>query len=423
MKNKQRWRSLLTAVLMVAALVLPGTKEVLAAGGPDVTSNAGNVTANVGDVITIPITFSSTSNDLRAIHGEPAYDTSLLEFQTVEYSGIPAGMESTAGGNFGYVTTTNFSGGTINVKFKVLKCTSDPVTVTFNNLYYSNSAGLDGDSATVTSTVTINHPTDQNQVDETKATCTSAGHRKVTCGVCNTVITDEDIPALGHDAGAWKVVKEATCTEKGTKELRCTRDDALLETEEIPLTAHKWDSGKVTKEATCTEKGIKTFTCEVCKDTKTEEIPVTAHTFDEGKVTKEATCTQEGEKLLTCKDCGATKTEVIPVVDHTWKTGDDTDKDGWKVVTEATTTKEGVKERVCSICGEKETQAIQKLTSQTANPTSGTTTNPTTNKTVDATKTGDTSVNIVYILLILVASAGIAVFILTSYRRKVNRNN
>lgn len=161
----------------------------------------------------------------------------------------------------------------------------------------------------------------------------------------------------------------------------------------------------------------------MCKDTKTEEIPVTAHTFDEGKVTKEATCTQEGEKLLTCKDCGATKTEVIPVVDHTWKTGDDTDKDGWKVVTEATTTKEGVKERVCSICGEKETQAIQKLTSQTANPTSGTTTNPTTNKTVDATKTGDTSVNIVYILLILVASAGIAVFILTSYRRKVNRNN
>ena len=420
MKVKKKWLSLLTVVMMAAVFVLPGAKEALAAGAPVVSSNIGNVAGNVGDVITVPITFTSSDDNLRAIHGEPAYDKTVLEFQKAEYPGLPAGMPSLAGGNFGYVTSEPFSSGTVNLKFKVLKCTSDPVTITINNLYYSNSEGLDGTSTSLTSTVTISHPADKNQVEETKATCTTAGHKKVTCGLCGTILSDTDIPALGHDEGVWKVVKEATCKEKGSKELRCTRDNFLLKTEEIPLKDHTWDEGKVTKEATCKEKGVKTFTCKVCGDTKTEEIPLAEHTWDEGKVSKEATCKEEGVKTFTCKVCGDTKTEAIPVVDHTWVTGDDTDKDGWKVVVKATTAKEGSKERVCSVCGEKETQTIAKLTAETKTPS---TTKPSSTGKTNAPKTGDPSINILYVVLILVAAGGVAVFAVAGHRKKTKKNN
>ena len=390
---------------------------VKAASAPVVSSSAANATGNIGDTIVLPITFSSESDNLSAIHGEPSFDTSVLKYEGVDYVGLPAGMTSEAGGNFGYVTSGNFSEGTINVKFKVLKCTPDPVTVTINNLYYSSHDYLDSDSAVVSATVTVNHPADQNQVEETKATCTDPGHKKVTCGVCGKVLSDEDTPALGHDDGKWKVVKEATCKEKGTKELRCTRDNALLKTEDIPLLDHSWDKGKVTKEATCKEKGEKTYTCKVCGDTKKEAIALKEHSWDNGKVTKEATCKEKGEKVYTCKVCGDTKTEAIAVKEHKWVVSDDTDKEGWKVVTKATTSKEGSKERVCSVCGEKETAVIAKLSADPAKPGNNGTTNKTNTKS-STVKTGDT-LNVVYLVLILAAAGGVAVF--AAGRRKKNK--
>lgn len=379
MKVKRKWAALLGAVVMAASCAMLSDGNVVkAASAPVVSSSAANATGNIGDTIVVPITFSSESENLSAIHGEPSFDTSVLKYEGVDYVGLPGGMTSEAGGNFGYVTSGNFSNGTINVKFKVLKCTPDPVTVTINNLYYSSHDYLDSDAAVVSANVTVNHPADQNQVEETKATCTDPGHKKVTCGVCGKVLSDEDTPALGHDGGTWKVVKKATCKEKGVKELRCNRDNALLKSEDIPLLDHTWDNGKVTKEATCKEKG---------------------------------------EKVYTCKVCGDTKTEAIAVKEHEWVVSDDTDKDGWKVVTKATTSKEGSKERVCSICGEKETAVIAKLSADPAKPGNNNTTNKTNTK-PSTVKTGDT-LNVVYLVLILAAAGGVAVF--AAGRRKKNK--
>ena len=379
MKVKRKWAALLGAVVMAASCAMLSDGNVVkAASKPVVSSSAANATGNIGDTIVVPVSFSSESEDLVAIHGEPSFDTSVLKFAGVDYVGIPAGMPSVAGGNFGFVTTENFSSGTINVKFEVLKCTTDPITVTINNLYYTSSEA-DGDPTVVSANVTVNHPADQNQVEETKATCVDPGHKKVTCGVCGKVLSDEDTPVLGHDDGKWKVVKEATCKEKGTKELRCTRDNALLKTEDIPLLDHSWDKGKVTKEATCKEKGEKTYTCKVCGDTKKE---------------------------------------AIAAKEHEWVVSDDTDKDGWKVVTKATTTKEGSKERVCSICGEKETAVIAKLSADPAKPGNTDNKNNTDNKknTKSSTvKTGDT-MNIAYLVVLLAAAGGAAV--IAAGRRK-----
>ena len=339
MKVKRKWAALLGAVVMAASCAMLSDGNVVkAASAPVVSSSAANATGNIGDTIVVPITFSSESENLSAIHGEPSFDTSVLKYEGVDYVGLPGGMTSEAGGNFGYVTSGNFSNGTINVKFKVLKCTPDPVTVTINNLYYSSHDYLDSDAAVVSANVTVNHPADQNQVEETKATCTDPGHKKVTCGVCGKVLSDEDTPALGHDGGTWKVVKKATCKEKG-------------------------------------------------------------------------------EKVYTCKVCGDTKTEAIAVKEHEWVVSDDTDKDGWKVVTKATTSKEGSKERVCSICGEKETAVIAKLSADPAKPGNNNTTNKTNTK-PSTVKTGDT-LNVVYLVLILAAAGGVAVF--AAGRRKKNK--
>ena len=421
MKVKRKWAALLGAVVMAASCAMLSDGNVVkAASKPVVSSSAANATGNIGDTIVVPVSFSSESEDLVAIHGEPSFDTSVLKFAGVDYVGIPAGMPSVAGGNFGFVTTENFSSGTINVKFEVLKCTTDPITVTINNLYYTSSEA-DGDPTVVSANVTVNHPADQNQVEETKATCVDPGHKKVTCGVCGKVLSDEDTPVLGHDDGKWKVVKEATCKEKGTKELRCTRDNALLKTEDIPLLDHSWDKGKVTKEATCKEKGEKTYTCSSCGDTKKEAIAVKEHSWDKGKVTKEATCKEKGEKVYTCKVCGDTKKEAIAAKEHEWVVSDDTDKDGWKVVTKATTTKEGSKERVCSICGEKETAVIAKLSADPAKPGNTDNKNNTDNKknTKSSTvKTGDT-MNIAYLVVLLAAAGGAAV--IAAGRRKKNK--
>ena len=391
MKAKKQWLSLLGAAVMAAALVVaPGAKEVKAAGAPVVTSSIQDVSASVGDEISIPITFTSESTNLSAIHGEPSggYDTSVLEYQGAEYVGLPAGMESIAGGNFGYVTSGNFSSGTINVKFKVLKCSAAPVTVKISNIYFSNHEYLDSEATELTAEVTISHPADQYQTNQTDPTCTAPGHKTVTCGVCGATIEDKDLDALGHDDGEWVVTKEATCTEKGVKELQCTRDGAVLDTEEIPLAEHTWDEGTVTKEASCKKEGVKVFHC-------------------------------------TTTGCQESKTEAIEKTPHIWIVDDETDADGWKVTKEATAEEEGSKERVCSVCGVKETAVIEKLTpvpttkpNDPQNTATGGANTPSASGTAGNTvNTGDNNMAVVYVVIIAAAACAAGALVVVRRRK------
>ena len=98
--------------------------------------------------------------------------------------------------------------------------------------------------------------------EDKAATCTEKGYQAGTkCSVCNTVLSDgEEIPAKGHNHGAWEVVTEATCVEAGQQKKTCP-DCGDVITEAIPAT------------------GVHTYVDGVCTGCGAEEV-VTPSTFD-----------------------------------------------------------------------------------------------------------------------------------------------
>ena len=228
MSIRKKLVSLLGTTMIAAAImfVAGGATEVQAASYT-VTSTTGDVTGEVGSTVKVPIHISS-AQDLRGLSGKlnGNYDSSVLQFEGMSPEGIPeAVLTSTAGGNFSYLTSKNntFKSGTLNLEFKVLKCTADPVSVTIKNLYYTDG-NESSDMVDLTAKVTINHPTDKRVETVAKEpTCTEKGTKSVKCGECGADLGTEEIPALGHTAGDWKVTKEATCTEKGSEQGRRQR--------------------------------------------------------------------------------------------------------------------------------------------------------------------------------------------------------
>ena len=310
---KRKILSLFSAVVMGATVIFTaaGGEHVQAAETYKVNSSVADVSGNVGDTIEIPITFT-TDTPTNSLLGKlrdnknnvSYYDDTVLKFVGTEFRGMPAGLTSTAGGNFSYVSTTTSTSGTIILKFEVLKCSAKPVTVTIKDLYYTTNA-IRSESVALTSTVTIAHPEDQKEeVVTKKPTCTEKGTKEIRCKVCGGVLEEQEIVALGHKAGDWKVTKEATCTEAGSKEQRCTVCGEVVKTEEIAALGHKAGDWKVTKEATCTEAGSKEQRCTVCGEVvKTEEIPALGHK-GEWKVVKASTFTEKGSKEERCSVCG-----------------------------------------------------------------------------------------------------------------------
>ena len=356
MKKTYKVLPALCAALAAAVMMCAGSLRTVQAKNEYTMTGtlAESYTAEVGETLVIPLQVSSVY-DMRGLGGtlKGQYDDTVLSFEKAEYTdGIPAGMDSSSDGNFGFITTGSFKSGTVNLEFKVLKCAKDPVTVTIKDLYASvqestETQPVSTDKVTLTTKVTVNHPKDQKEETVTKAaTCTQKGTKTVKCKLCGADLGTEEIPALGHDLGVATVVKAATCKETGLQEQKCSR----------------------------------------CGETVKTEIPKTEHISDGGKVTKEATCAEEGEKTYTCKTCGQViKTEKIAKTEyHTWKITTETDKDGWKVVKKATSTADGSKERVCKICGKKETKVIAKITA-------GQTTTGTKTKTTTKTTTGNTA--------------------------------
>lgn len=96
-------------------------------------------------------------------------------------------------------------------------------------------------------------------------TCTENGSTEgKLCQACRKmIVAKKEIPALGHDFGAWTTTKEATCTQAGSKQHTCLTCGEV-ETATIAATAHNYGSYKVTTKATCTKDGVKTKTCADC---------------------------------------------------------------------------------------------------------------------------------------------------------------
>ena len=178
----------------------------------------------------------------------------------------------------------------------------------------------------------------------TPATCTEAGVKTFTCGVCGET-REETIEATGHNP-VILAATEPTCTEDGWTEGKvCSAcDEVFIEQERIPATGHSWDAGIITTEPTCTEAGVKTYTCEACGETREEAVAATGHSWNEGVVTTPPTCTEAGVKTFTCTACGTTREETIDATGHN------------PVIIpakEPTCTEDGWTEgKECSVCGE-----------------------------------------------------------------------
>ena len=173
-------------------------------------------------------------------------------------------------------------------------------------------------------------------VDETPATCTTAGKKVYTCD-CGDAYT-ETFSALGHNPEYYRV--EPTCTQEGYECYKCTRCGTEYARETIPVTPH---NHVVTGEtpATCTTAGVKIYTCE-CGDTYTEKIPALGHNPEDYRT--EPTCTEDGYACYKCTVCSTEYAkQIIPATGHSYDE---------EVITKPTCTEEGLKRYTCSICGD-----------------------------------------------------------------------
>ena len=223
------------------------------------------------------------------------------------------------------------------------------------------------------------------------ATCTTTGLTEGKhCDVCGEVlVAQEEVAALGHtvvvDAGY-----AATCTESGlTDGKHCSVCGEVLATqEEIPAGNHKFGSWVLTKGATCTEPGEGTRTCANCGATETREIRANGHGFGVWTVTTQATCTTAGVESRTCP-CGEAETRTIET-NGTHTFGD------WTVKTQPTTEAEGEETRTCTGCGEEESRPVAKLPAPAPKSNTGL---------------------IVAIVLVVLAGAGVAAFVLLKKKK------
>lgn len=117
----------------------------------------------------------------------------------------------------------------------------------------------------------LGHEFAKDYTVDKKATCTEEGEQSKHCtrNGCNGKEDIQKIPSLGHDYVS-KVTKEATCTEKGILTKTCSKCGDVV-TEEIPALGHKFGDWKVTAEATVLAPEQQERICGTCgeKETKT----------------------------------------------------------------------------------------------------------------------------------------------------------
>ena len=124
----------------------------------------------------------------------------------------------------------------------------------------------------------LGHDFAKDYTVDKKATCTEEGEQSKHCTRkdCNGKEDIQKIPALGHDYVS-KVTKESTCTEKGSLTKTCSKCGDVI-TEEIPALGHKFGEWKVTVDATVLAPEQQERICETCgtKETKEEGTVLTA---------------------------------------------------------------------------------------------------------------------------------------------------
>ena len=135
-----------------------------------VETTAGDVSGAVGDVVEIPVKIS-TKQALRGFSGKLSgnYDENILEFQGLDTKELPAdAMVSSSGGNFSYLSSSGehtFSTASYGLKFKILQASENPVTVTIQDLYYTDG-NASSEKVSLTAVLQMNQYPMREQIPE-----------------------------------------------------------------------------------------------------------------------------------------------------------------------------------------------------------------------------------------------------------------
>ena len=160
---RKKMRQLLrgTMVLLMATGLAGTAVEADASQSSfQVETTAGDASGAVGDVVEIPVKIS-TKQALRGFSGKLSgnYDENILEFQGLDTKELPAdAMVSSSGGNFSYLSSSGehtFSTASYGLKFKILQASENPVTVTIQDLYYTDG-NASSEKVSLTAAVRVN---------------------------------------------------------------------------------------------------------------------------------------------------------------------------------------------------------------------------------------------------------------------------
>lgn len=196
--------------------------------------------------------------DRAEMYGFTAYDISLLEsghtvqpttnvdvdipvsirgdvvVYRVEEDGTLTDMKVSTEAGYHTFTTEHFSTYVLGVRHNWSDTPIDEKKPTCTEMGWRTFKCQDCDEIKKEELQALGH--DEVQVSEIPATCTEPGRSSGTeCSVCGQVLSgEEELPALGHDYGEWKTVKEATYTEEGLEEQICSHDPSHKQTRSIP---------------------------------------------------------------------------------------------------------------------------------------------------------------------------------------------
>ena len=148
--------------------------------------------------------------------------------------------------------------------------------------------------------------TESDWIIDELPSCDKSGKKHTVCTVCDAVVHESYITALGHTYTS-SVMQNATCTEAGIITHTCSGCGGSYSTY---IHAEHTYFLERTVAPTCTEDGKRIFTCSVCYSSYEETIPG-AHEYVSA-ITKVATAEQDGEITYTCAACGDAYVVVIP---------------------------------------------------------------------------------------------------------------
>ena len=134
------------------------------------------------------------------------------------------------------------------------------------------------------------------------ASCESSGQQTWRCQLCNE-ITQEEILAVGHSFGEWKIITKASCEQSGVQSRTC-QNCQKTKTETVPATGHSFGAWETTTKASCEQSGVQSRICQNCQKTETETLPATGHSYDAWQISRGATVLEEGEMRRSCQNVG-----------------------------------------------------------------------------------------------------------------------